>query len=268
MNILYKYCDQVGFVKILESLELKLPFISDVNDPLECLPFLDEGSISAMKEQCQRSFRRKGKEPSSNWEQILEKKWQTGKVLKLKKKLIQIIDDMKQKSFLLSVSKTAKNTVMWAHYSEKHKGGVIGFDFGYFFQNMEPVHYSMQRPKLNIWDDYLSKEFKKEYFKTLITKSIEWEYEEEFRNVLDDTDLTGFEKDGLASLKYFKGKKTWFLKLNPESIREVVFGLFTENSLKQAVRNLIKRPELQHVQLYQAKKSETYTLNLDEINNR
>jgi hypothetical protein len=38
MNVLYKYCDQKGIVKILESLELKLPYISQVNDPLECLP--------------------------------------------------------------------------------------------------------------------------------------------------------------------------------------------------------------------------------------
>ena len=51
MNILYKYCDQLGIVKILESLELKLPYISEVNDPLECLPFFycpdDKSAIEA-----------------------------------------------------------------------------------------------------------------------------------------------------------------------------------------------------------------------------
>ena len=57
MNISYKYCDQGGFVKILESLELELPYISEVNDPLECKPYIDkQGGITAMEEQCLRSF--------------------------------------------------------------------------------------------------------------------------------------------------------------------------------------------------------------------
>ena len=38
MTVLYKYVDTIGTVKILETLELKMPFISDVNDPLECMP--------------------------------------------------------------------------------------------------------------------------------------------------------------------------------------------------------------------------------------
>lgn len=43
MSVLYKYCDQLGAVKILGSLELKMPNVIDVNDPLECRPvFLAE----------------------------------------------------------------------------------------------------------------------------------------------------------------------------------------------------------------------------------
>jgi hypothetical protein len=74
-----------------------------------------------------------------------------------------------------------------------------------------------------------------------------------------------FEKDGLVCLKDFNGKKTWFLRLNPESIREVVFGLYTEDGLKSVVRKLLERPELQHVKLRQTKESETYTLELVDI---
>lgn len=270
MNVLYKYCDQVGIEIILRTLELKLPYVSQVNDPLECLPFLDEGNITAMKEQCIRSLKRQGKVPSGNWKQILQKKRQKGEVSTLKKELTKCIDDMKRKSCLLSVSETAKNTVMWAHYADKHKGAAIGIDFDNIFLgfriNMEPVNYSKQRPKLNIWDDYYSREFAKKYFNTLITKSSEWDYEREFRNIFDDADLTDFEKDGLACLKDFNGQKTWFLRLNPESIRKVVFGLYTEESLKLAIRKLIERPELQHVKLHQAEESETYTLNLKEFN--
>jgi len=266
MNVLYKYCDQLGAVKILGSLELKLPYISEVNDPLECMPVFDEGNITSMKKDCIRRFRKKGRVPSSNWEQILKTKWNTGKVLELKKKLAGYINDMKRTSCLLSVSETAQNTVMWAHYAEKHRGVIIGFDFEYYFRNMEPVRYSTRRPKLNIFDDYHSSKYKKKYFKTLITKSSEWVYEKEFRNILDDSDLANFEKGGLASFKGFNGKKTWFLRLNPESIKEVIFGLYAEDGLKSSIKQLINRPELQHVKLLQTEESETYTLNLTELN--
>jgi len=79
------------------------------------------------------------------------------------------------------------------------------------------------------------------------------------RAVFDDASL---KKQDSTCLKDFNGKKTWFLQLNPESIREVVFGLYTEKSLKSAIRKLIEQPELKHVKLYQAEESETYTLNL------
>jgi hypothetical protein len=254
-------------------LELKLPYLSKVNDPLECKPFFDDqGGTYAMEEQCIRSLKRKGRVPSSNWKQILQKKRQTGEVLKLKKELTKCIDDMKQRSCLLSVSKTANNTVMWAHYANKHKGGVIGIDFDKIFPgfriNMEIVDYSAQRPKLNIWDVSYSREFKEKYFKTLITKSSEWVYESEFRNIFDDADLMNLEKDGLACLKDFNGQQTWFLRLNPESIREVIFGLYAKESLKLAISKLIERPELQHIKLYQTEESETYTLNLVDIKSK
>jgi hypothetical protein len=275
MNILYKYCDQLGIVKILGALELKLPYISQVNDPLECKPFFDkQGDVTAMEEQCLRRFKRQGKVPSANWRQILQNKCQTGEVSKLIKGLTKCIDDMKQKSYLLSVSETAQSTVMWAHYADKHKGAAIGIDFDNIFPgfriNMERVDYSTQRPKLNIWDDFYSSEFKKKYFNTLITKSAEWVYESEFRNIFDDDDLMGLEQQGLACLKEFHGKKTWFLKLNPGAIREIIFGLYTEEGLKLAIRKLIERAELQHVKLYQAEEeeSETYTLNLIDLKNQ
>jgi hypothetical protein len=72
-------------------------------------------------------------------------------------------------------------------------------------------------------------------------------------------------KQGLSNFRKINPddtKESWLLKLNPASIKEVVFGLYTEKSLKSAIRKLIERPELQHVKLRQAEESETYTLNL------
>ena len=97
------------------------------------------------------------------------------------------------------------------------------------------------------------------------TKSFAWSYEKEFRAVFDDASLMDWAQQGLTCLRDFNGNKTWFLRLNPESIREVVFGLDTSDALKANIRKLKERKDLQHIELLQAEESETYTLKLNPI---
>ncbi len=270
MNILYKYCDQEGIVKILVSLELKLPYISEVNDPLECLPFFDcPNDKPAIEARYKAALKRKGKSLPTGYEQTLNGLYQKGEIQRgLAKSSLKCQKKLNQKYCLLSVSKTANNTVMWAHYADKHKGAVIGIDFDSIFPNkgiqMDGVNYPEQRPCVNILTDF---EIPKAFLSTILNKSSKWKYEQEFRSVFIDTDLINLEQQGLVCLKEFNGKETWFLRLQPLSVREIIFGLYTEDSLKLAIKKLIERAELQHVKLYQAEESETYTLNLVEINN-
>ncbi|NQT01616.1 MAG: DUF2971 domain-containing protein [Planctomycetes bacterium] len=273
MNILYKYCDQLGIVKILGSLELKLPYISQVNDPLECLPvFYCLNDKSAMEAKCLCTFKRNNINPPVNWKHKLYEQFEKGEIQeKLKEGQREVHKDWNQrKGCLLSVSKTAKEPVMWAHYAEIHKGAAIGIDFDNVFPNthkklgivMDPVKYSKKRPKVNVLEESEGSVSIKALKTTLMTKSDAWSYEEEFRTVFMDTYLRDLEQQGLARLKDFNGKKTWFLRLAPKSIRKIIFGLYTEEGLKLAIKNLVERAELQHVKLYQTEESETYTLNL------
>jgi hypothetical protein len=273
MNILYKYCNQEG-VKILESLELKLPYVSEVNDPLECLPFFDcPDDKPAFIKRCLLALNHKGISPPEGLTQTLNERYDKGEIQEYRKELAEssqkVQENLNQKSCLLSVSKTASNTVMWTHYSQRHRGIVIGIDFDKVFYEIEKVifslklhqvKYSEQRPRINVLIDFEIQP--KAYFKTVLTKSSEWKYEREFRAVFLVDHLEGLQHHDLACLKDFKGKKTWFLRLNPESIREIVFGLYTEESLKLAIKKLVERAELQHVKLYQAEESDTYVLNL------
>ena len=274
MNILYKYCDQTGIVKILESLELKLPYISEVNDPFECLPiFYCPNDKSAIESRCLLAFKNRSISPPANYEINLKEQIEKGEIQnKFAGSSRKLQEDWnQQKTCLLSVSNTARNTVMWAHYSDKHKGAAIGIDFDNVFPNtnrirgikMDSVEYSEQRPKINILAD-----FRKEYRKAILTKSTEWKYEQEFRTLFPDDFLRALEKQALTCLKDFNGRKTWFLRLNPLSIKEVVFGYRMDESLKLTIKDLISRSGLLHVRLYQAKESETYTLNLIDIGNQ
>jgi hypothetical protein len=276
MNVLYKYCNQLGIVKILESLELKLPYISQVNDPLECLPFFRRpDDKSAIKARYLSALKHKNMLPSADYERRIDELFETGEVQKkLAESSLKFQKEWNRKNCLLSVSKTARNTVMWAHYADKHKGVVIGIDFDNVFPEtnrgrgilMDPVNYSEQRPQINILTDF--KGPPEAFVKTVLNKSTEWGYEQEFRTVILYAELKDLEQQGLACLKDFNGKKTWFLRLNPEAIREIIFGLYTEKSLKLDIRKLIERPELQHVKLYQTEESETYTLKLVDIKKR
>lgn len=126
--------------------------------------------------------------------------------------------------------------------------------------------YSEDRPKINILEEPEGNVSCEAYQKAVMTKSDSWSYEEEFRTIFPVDDLEIMQQQELAHLKDFNGKKTWFLRLNPISIREVIFGLYTDESLKSDIRKLIERQDIQHVKLYQAEESETYTLNLKECN--
>lgn len=272
MNVLYKYCDQLGVVKILELLELKLPYISEVNDPLECLPFFycpdDKLAIEA---RYLSVLKKRNTPPPAGYEQVLNELYEKGEIQKkLSDSSRKCQDNWNQKNCLLSVSKTARNTVMWAHYADKHKGAVIGIDFDSIFPNngiqMDSVNYSNQRPSINILTDFET--HPEAFLITILTKSSDWKYEQEFRTVFSVDALEGLRKQGLACLKDFNGKKTWFLRLNPKSIKEIIFGLYTEESVKLAIRKLIEQAELQHVKLYQAEVSETYDLNLISIDTK
>ncbi len=276
MNTLYKYCDRAGIVNILGLLELKLPYVAEVNDPFECLPIFDcKNDLSAIKARCLLAFKRKNVDPLSNFDEKVKEEFGKGDI---QKKLKQISRENQnewnqKRSCLISVSKTAQNTVMWAHYAEKHKGAVIGIDFDIILQRrnspygivMDPVSYSKNRPRIDILVDPDSKIWGDQFIKLLLTKSDNWSYEKEYRTVFLDHSLEEFRKQGLASVKDFDGKKTWFLRLNPLSIKEIVFGLYMEDDIKIAIRKSLKRPELQHVKLYQAMESETYILNLIDL---
>jgi len=162
---------------------------------------------------------------------------------------------------------------MWAHYADVHKGAVIGIDFDAILVDktavkMSPVIYSKHRVKL----DVLELDDIKKLDEALMTKSLNWAYEEEFRTIFlvdsgrrGSMDLMNMKEGGSASLKDFNGKETWFLRVNPLSIKKVILGLYMDEDLKLAIRKLIAGSQLQDVKLYQATGSETYEFDLTEL---
>ncbi len=114
---------------------------------------------------------------------------------------------------IFCVSETKDNLLMWAHYSDEHKGAVIKFrcipEKDTALCAAKPVIYSNTVPLLTI-EDFFSKRDRaiKEYLLNgiLLTKSKDWEYEKEWREILlkqqngQDYDLRGVFEDELDSI--------------------------------------------------------------------
>ena len=124
--------------------------------------------------------------------------------------------------------------------------------------------YSKERVKIDISIDEKTKEWSDLMSNALLNKSSEWQYEQEFRTIFLDDMLKEWCQHGLASFKEFENKKAWFLQLHPSSIKEIVFGLYTEEKLKTEIKTLLNRQELKHVKSYKTVESDSYDFNLVE----
>ena len=89
---------------------------------------------------------------------------------------------------ILSLSKNWDNPLMWAHYSDSHKGFILGFDSTHQFFNdylskdekeskyLKDVIYADERVKIPSKLDE-----PKLMFEAFLTKSTDWQYEQEVR---------------------------------------------------------------------------------------
>ncbi len=106
------------------------------------------------------------------------------------------------------LSENSKSILMWSHYANQHEGFCIEYDFNRAIETNFPidrlakVFYSDSMPKLNIQSliQVIRKKFDHEYVKdpnitqltsetcleAIITKNTVWQYEEEWRIILDN----------------------------------------------------------------------------------
>jgi len=131
---------------------------------------------------------------------------------------------------VLSLSATARNVLLWSHYADGHKGLCLKFIVTSdtpFFCPAQPVKYATTYPKVDICDP-----IERQVDAFLLTKAIDWKYEEEWRIIDHDPG---------------KGNKSF-----PEELLvEVIFGAQMEPQNKKAVADWI-RGRKKKVELSQA----------------
>lgn len=147
---------------------------------------------------------------------------------------------------ILSLTKTNKNLLMWAHYADDHRGAVIelGLDDEFLYQDdpnrkfARAVQYSTKRATIPIDEDILMEHF--------FVKSPEWRYEQEFRVIrrLEHADDVIKPDDDLA---------IHLFTMPPEYIKHVFIGVRTESAALEEVLPVISTTaDLNHIKCSRA----------------
>lgn len=149
---------------------------------------------------------------------------------------------------VLSLTERPDNLIMWAHYAQQHQGFVIEFDETHPYFNQKPtpdetdsllkVKYSVDRPAQALMTGM-------DVLDMLLTKSKDWEYEQEWRLLRDlqEADLKMPNPMGDVHLFSF----------TPECLKGVILGARMLGKDRAEVLNLINDDaRYKHVNVYQS----------------
>lgn len=173
MTHYYKYLP-IDRITYLQDELLRFTQPIDLNDPFECLPQKPtETELKGVVEKISEIL------PIVNRE---------GNTLKIDELFKSAYENINNDIGIFSLTKKWNNALMWAHYTNSHKGFCVGFNPNDNFfhdylstdrkksKTIKNVVYSNQRVKIPMEIDKPKLEFE-----PFITKSNDWKYEEEVR---------------------------------------------------------------------------------------
>jgi tetratricopeptide (TPR) repeat protein len=166
-----------------------------------------------------------------------------------------------QKIGILSLTEKWDNLLMWAHYADQHRGFVLEFDRSDEFFNradneddlygrLIKVKYSDTRPSTSFMAHI--------GLTTFLTKSTDWEYEQEWRRIL------GFERE--TTIQGANGDIHLF-SFPPACLTGVILGCRMDESDKRKITDLLRKDtRYRHVSIRQARlHDEHFALESEDI---
>lgn len=230
--LIYKYVTG-DRIDILERGLIRFTQASALNDPFETEPNLCE---------FEAYLRQRGR-------RVIEEQRHRGTFMQLavaefmleptiRKKLAKFRQDNNSNYAFLSLSKKQNNLLMWSHYSDSHRGFVLGFESDHaFFQTTIPheatalaeVCYSPTRPIVPAPDQNWTNLAEIMFF----TKSDHWSYEEELRLVKNPHCA-----DDVIPVE--DGQDIYLFKFPSESLKEVILGYRMLPELRQRIVQIVE----------------------------
>lgn len=239
--ILYKYLDIEGAKCMIKNQNLQFTNATQLNDPFDCHPkLLDYSNFPEIK--------REGGMPKEWW---IEK--EENEALNLR-----------NNTWLCSLSKVNDSLLMWSHYCYSHKGLCIGLDIDKVMESvplmfgticLQPLVVEVQyknlieRPEAhNRRDDVYRYQWG--------TKGKDWEYEQEVRLVIPNpssmyASLTP-QQIKLDKEMWKRREMRYYMPLNAECFESIYFGINIDQKEKDEIVQYVKKLNSQ-INLYQMK---------------
>jgi hypothetical protein len=153
---------------------------------------------------------------------------------------------------VLCLSEKQDDILMWSHYADKHKGFVLQFDKSRIdsWRYCSPVIYQGQYPTFKEFIPLIHRLDLHKLF--LLRKSKHWDYEHEWRVIIDLGDE--FNNEERRKIKF------------PENVMTgVIFGCQMQDLDRGRIRLWLK-DKMENIKLYQAvKKEDEFALKIEPI---
>ena len=236
--ILYKYLKPER-IDVLESGKVMLTRPRAFNDPFETLPHFET------TEEFLYPIPKGADQDVLAW--IKQKQEWLNQTLMTPSKRKTYLEARTSSIVILSLAENRDSLLMWSHYAASHKGFLIGFDSRQDILAIDSQHrhkgkvlYTDERPSKPTFEELSNDEL-------LLTKSKEWEYEQEWR-IIDSL----FSADGEAARDE---PNCWPFLFRPEAVCEVIIGCRFGDS-HERVNAVLQEARCSHVEFLQAKLDE------------
>ena len=195
IQVLYRYRHLQGehrewTRKIITDSMLHFTNPSALNDPFDCkVHFRSSCPVQELKQQhLERIKKRMGGLNRQQRRAMASRDIKTMKTAKFQEGLTERLQNTVNSVGILSFSKTDRNILLWSHYAAGHSGLCLTFtatNHSPFFGRALPVMYKEVYPDLSMVssvDEHIDA--------FLLTKAMDWSYEEEYR-IIDHDDGPG-----------------------------------------------------------------------------
>lgn len=267
--MLYKYLPPER-IDILQNMQIRFSQLGALNDPFESTPLLE---FTDAKESFRRAMEARigeaVKYAKSNAEADIGEVSIRAEVNRrqfevdfepqaLGRATVNKLDEL---NGIISLSRNFTNLLMWAHYTDSHKGMVVGFDEDNEFFHPKGVDnskdtllnvvYTSRRSVTRVSDNQDGDA------RWLCEKPIDWAYEEEVRV------LMGVENDNNQSKSIVNGYPVWLADIPKNAIKEIYIGANAEGKFISGVLNAVIDNNLE-VDLYSTEMcKKSYSLNCE-----
>lgn len=234
-NILYKYLDINGAKSMIGNQNLQFTNASQLNDPFDCHPkLIDYSNVPESKLQ--------GWVPKEWW---MEKEENDAL-------------NLRNGTWLCSLSKVYDSLLMWSHYCYNHKGVCIGLDIDKVMQSVPPMFGTLYLEPLVIevqYRDIIERpDGRHNAFYQWGTKAKDWQYEKEVRLVMPNPSAM---YAAFTPEQAKQNKEIWdwreihhYMPLKAECFESIYLGVNIEQTEKEKIIQLAKT--LNHdIKIYQ-----------------